>query len=212
MRRLHVSLVSLVTVSIILWVMLSTPTVRADPVAVSWLVKDATGTPIDGAWLTIYYSTSPEGPFTTVPADAGSIYVEDRIANPDVNRNPVISGYWNPDHNTGLAFADVHVPGVEGFYFYVEINYASNTWYWPIATSIKPGDSSWAPVLAPGSPTGYAASGNGIGNGPTTAYPTCPPPDKVIPEVPLGPLMATTSMIVAFGAYFGLRKRKLAAP
>jgi hypothetical protein len=38
----------------------------------------------------------------------------------------------------------------------------------------------------------------------TTTY---NPPDHVIPEVPLGPVMATASMIAAFGAYFGTRKR-----
>lgn len=32
-------------------------------------------------------------------------------------------------------------------------------------------------------------------------------PDQVIPEVPLGTVVATVSMIAAFGAYFGLRKR-----
>jgi hypothetical protein len=212
--RLKLSVWSLVITCVILWVMFSASTAKAnpDPVAVSWFVKDAGGTPIDGAWLKIYYSTSPNGPFSLVPANMGSIYVEDRIPDPDVRRNPVISGYWNPDHNKGIAFADVHVPGVGGYYFYVEINYGTNTWYWPIATSTKPGDPSWVPVLAPGSPTGYAASGNGIGNGPTTAYPTSPPPNKVVPEVPLGPLMATSSMIAAFVAYVGLRKRRPTAP
>lgn len=36
---------------------------------------------------------------------------------------------------------------------------------------------------------------------------TSSPPDHVIPEVPLGPVMATASMIAAFGAYFGIRRR-----
>jgi len=33
-------------------------------------------------------------------------------------------------------------------------------------------------------------------------------PDHEIPEVPLGAVMATASMLIAFGAYFGLRRRK----
>ncbi|MEJ5328315.1 MAG: hypothetical protein WHU54_08750 [Candidatus Bathyarchaeia archaeon] len=31
-------------------------------------------------------------------------------------------------------------------------------------------------------------------------------PEQVIPEVPLGTVIATTAMIVAFGAYMALRK------
>ena len=41
----------------------------------------------------------------------------------------------------------------------------------------------------------------------TATYP--PPPPPRIPEVPMGSVMATGTMIAAFGAYFGLRKRKL---
>jgi hypothetical protein len=201
----------IIATSILLSMILAPTIVKAnpDPVAVSWLVLDSSGNPIDGAWLTIYYSTSTSGPFTPVPADTVHIYVEDRIPSPYIRRNPVISGYFNPDHDEGVAFADVHVPAVENYCFYVEINYDSMQWYWPIATSKKPGDPSWDPVMATGSPSGYAASGNGIGNGPTTAYKTRPPPDKIIPEVPLGPIFASIAMIGAFGAYFGVRKRKL---
>ncbi len=37
-------------------------------------------------------------------------------------------------------------------------------------------------------------------------------PDHEIPEVPLGAVMATASMLIAFGAYFGLRRRKTLLP
>jgi hypothetical protein len=38
---------------------------------------------------------------------------------------------------------------------------------------------------------------------------TFPPPPHVIPEVPVGSVMAASSMMVALGAYFGLRKRRI---
>lgn len=37
------------------------------------------------------------------------------------------------------------------------------------------------------------------------------PPNEV-PEVPMGPVVATASMIAAFGAYFGIRKRRTPRP
>lgn len=37
---------------------------------------------------------------------------------------------------------------------------------------------------------------------------TFPPPPPVIPEVPVGSVMAAASMMIAVGAYVGLRKRK----
>jgi DNA-binding beta-propeller fold protein YncE len=41
------------------------------------------------------------------------------------------------------------------------------------------------------------------------AYPGQPPFEHVIPEVPLGPIMAAVSMLVAFGAYVRIRRRKI---
>jgi hypothetical protein len=35
------------------------------------------------------------------------------------------------------------------------------------------------------------------------------PPEQYVPEVPLGPIMATISMVAAFGAYFGFKKHKI---
>ena len=183
--------------------------VKADPVNVSWYVTDVSGVPIDEAALTIYWSTSTGGPFTIMPVDdeLGN-YVLDRIPEPDVKQNPIYTGYWNPDHPNGMAVCDIHpIKGVAGYYFYVEIQYDSNVDYWPMEYSYKPGDSTWHPVEA-STPSGYAAAGPGIGNGPTTAYPTQPPPTQVIPEVPLGPALAAVSMTVAIGAYIGMRKRK----
>jgi hypothetical protein len=202
----------LLSLPILLWTMLTATMVNAnpDPVNVAWYVTDAGGTPIDGASLTIYWATSPGGPFTVMPEDdPDGTYVLDRIPDPDVKQNPIYTGYKNPEYPHGMAICDVHPKeGLEGLYFYVEINYDSVVEYWPTATSYKPGEPGWEPVEASGSPSGYAAAGPGIGTGPTTAYPTRPPPPHVIPEVPLGSVMATVSMIIAFGAYFGLRRRK----
>jgi len=59
--------------------------------------------------------------------------------------------------------------------------------YWPTQWSYKPDGSSWAPVPASGSPSGYVAAGPTIDNGVTTAYPTdIRPPPQVIPDVPFG--------------------------
>jgi len=37
-------------------------------------------------------------------------------------------------------------------------------------------------------------------------------PSKVIPEVPLGPIIATVSMIAAFGVFYGFKKQRLHFP
>lgn len=185
---------------------LALPKVHANPVNVSWLILDQNGHPIDGASVTIYYSESTNGPFTPVPADdpTTNTYVLDMIADPQVRRNPVISGYWNPDHPNGIARADIHVTQLSKWYFYIKINCGSLRGYWPLETSTKPEDPDWAPVAA-STPSGYAAEGNTIGTGPSTAYLV---PSFVIPFVPLGTLAAATSMIVTSGLYVKLRKRK----
>jgi hypothetical protein len=177
-----------------------------DPVNVSWLILDPNDNPIDGASVTIYYSQSTNGPFTPVSADdpATNTYVVDFIADPNVRRNPIISGYWNPTHPKGIARADIHVTQLSKWYFYIKINYGNLLGYWPLATSTKPDEPNWAPVAA-STPTGYAAEGNGIGTGPSTAYLA---PSFVIPFIPLGPLAAAASMIVTSGLYAKLRKRK----
>jgi uncharacterized repeat protein (TIGR01451 family) len=146
------------------------------PVEVSWYVTDTSNAPINGASLTIYWATSPNGPFAIMPYDYGETYILDKIAN--IRRNPIYTGYWNPDHPNGMAVCDLHPGpgGISGLYFYVRIDYGMYSWYWPVATSYKPGTPSWGPVAASGSPSGYAAAGPGIGNGPTTAYPTQQPP------------------------------------
>jgi len=177
-----------------------------DPVNVSWLILDPNSNPIDGASVTIYYSQSTNGPFDPVPADdpATNTYVVDFIADPNVRRNPIISGHWNSEHPTGIARADIHVTQLSQWYFYIQINYGNLLGYWPLATSTKPDEPNWAPVAA-STPTGYAAEGNGIGAGPSTAYLA---PSFVIPFVPLGPLAAAASMIITSGLYVKLRKRK----
>jgi hypothetical protein len=166
-------IIIMVCFSIFVWPRVSaTP----DPVGISWYVTGTSSTPIDGANLTIYWATSPNGPFTIMPFDDGAgTYILDRIAN--VRQNPIITGYWNPDHPSGMAVAEVHPQGgISGLCFYARIDYGVYSWYWPVASSYKPGDPSWAPVVASGSPSGYAAAGPAIGNGVTTAYPTQQPP------------------------------------
>lgn len=198
------------TLSILL-ILFITPMAKAnpDPVNVSWYVTDANGTPLDGASITIYWATYPSGPFTIMPADDENTYVQDKLPQPNIKRNPIFTGYWNPDYPHGMAVCDIHPSeGLDGLYFYVEISYNSVTWYWPTAQSQKPGDSSWAPVAASGSPTGCAAYGPEIGTGPTTAYPTSGPPTQVIPEIPLGSVLAAATIIGAFGAFHFSRKRK----
>jgi uncharacterized repeat protein (TIGR01451 family) len=141
-----------------------------DPLNVSWYVTDASNAPIDGASLTIHWATSASGPFTAMP----SSIVQDKIA--DAFQNPITTGYWNPAHPHGMALADLHITSVSSYYFYAEVQYGTYVWYWPIASSYKPGDSTWQPVAASGSPSSCAASGNGFGNGPSTAFPTQQPP------------------------------------
>jgi hypothetical protein len=184
--------------------------VHADPVNVTWLILDQNGHPLDGASVTIYYSQSTNGPFIPVPANdlVTKTYVLDVIANPQVRRNPIISGYWNLDHPEGIARADVHVTQLSKWYFYIKINYNNLVGYWPLATSTKPDNPDWAPVKA-STPTGYAAEGNGIGTGPSTAYLT---PSLVVPFIPLGPSAAALSMIVTSGLYVNFRKRKTNSP
>lgn len=204
MNLTHFGRLSFITVSALLCIMLISPLAKANPLVVSWYitVTDGSGIPIDGALLTIYWSNSTDGPFTQID----SSIVEDRIA--DKYQNPVITGYWNPDHPHGMAVTDLHITNVENYCFYVKMEYDSTTEYWPQADSIKPGDETWAPVAARGSPSGYAASGNSLGNGPTTAYPNYTPPDNVVPEVPLGPTVATASMVLGLVGYVGVRRRK----
>ena len=177
-----------------------------DPVNVSWLILDPNSNPIDGASVTIYYSQSTNGPCDPVPADdpATNTYVVDFIADPNVRRNPIISGHWSSEHPTGIARADIHVTQLSQWYFYIQINYGNLLGFWPLAPSTKPDEPDWHPVLAL-TPSGYAAEGNGIGAGPSTAYLA---PSFVIPFVPLGPLAAAASMIITSGLYVKLRKRK----
>lgn len=137
---------------------------------VSWYVTDASNAPIDGANLTIYWATSANGPFNKMIP----LIVQDKIAN--AFQNPITTGYWNPAHPHGMAVADLHIGSVSRYYFYVVVQYGTSVWYWPIASSTKPGDTTWHPVAASGTPSSWAASGNGFGNGPTTAYPTQQPP------------------------------------
>ncbi|MCW3986469.1 MAG: hypothetical protein NWE91_08720 [Candidatus Bathyarchaeota archaeon] len=174
------------SLSILFWIILTATLVNAtsppatlspSPVEVSWYVTEVSGTPIDNASLTIYWANSTTGNFTVMPADDGAgTYVYDKIA--DVRQNPIFSGYWNPNYTHGRAVCDIHpAGGLSGLYFYVEIEYESAVWYWPVKTSYKPGDPAWQPVNASESPSGYAAAGPGIGTGPTTAYPTQPTPE-----------------------------------
>lgn len=195
------------------------PRAKADPEPenVCWLVLDPiTFEPINDAWLTIYYSASVGGPYNVVPAydPVTQWHVYDKIA--DTNQNPIISGYWNPDHVDGLANADLHVTGISGYYFYVKIEKPLGTLidYWPKADSIKPTHPEWGLVppntegfvSAPGIGAGYVAMGNGLGNGPTTAYPTEIPPPPVIPEVPFGTIVSFLSMFIVLGGFVGIRR------
>jgi len=42
-----------------------------------------------------------------MPADDGKgTYVEDKIAK--IRRNPIYTGYWNPDYPAGMAVYDIH--------------------------------------------------------------------------------------------------------
>lgn len=210
-----------IAVFTLLCVILASPMVRsaqaASGITVSWTIANDSGMPVDGAKLTIYYATSPNGPFTKMPADTTSEYIIDEINGclsdpPKIlgpRQNPIVSGYWNPDHPHGMAIASIRVSGtLPSHWFYVKIEYDEVTEYWPQMNSIKPGDAAWAPVIAGGSPTGCAAAGNGIGNGPTTGYPNHSPPDNVVPEVPLGPAIAVGSMGIGLIAYVGFRRRK----
>jgi len=179
-----------------------------DPVNVAWYVTDSNGDPLNGAQLTIYWATSASGPFTVMPADMENTYVLDRVAG--IKQNPIVTGYWNPTYPDGMANSDVHpANGLSGLYFYVTIEYGALTWYWPVADSIKPGDPTWVPVPATGSPSGYAADGPGIGTGVTTAYPTRhPPPPPSVPELSLATYVAISLGMVSLVAAQRVFRRK----
>jgi len=168
----------------------------------AFYITDASNNPLNGVSITIYYATSTSGPFTPMP----STIVYDKVAG--TNENPIVTGYWNPTHNNGIGLAQLSISGVSGYYFYCKLQYNSQTWFWPIATSTKPGDSTWAPVAASGSPTGYAAAGNGFGNGVTTGFPDNAPPFNTVPEVPIGIITASLAMAAGCGVYFGGKKLK----
>ena len=180
MMQLKKNCVFLIVVSVLL--AFSFTKTYANPLNTAWYVTDSSNNTLNGAHLTIYWSTSTSGPFTAM----ASSVVEDKVAG--AYQNPVITGYWNPSHPDGMAVVDLHITHVGNYYFYVKIEYNSLVWYWPTATSTKPGDSSWASVSASGSPSGYAATGDGLGNGPTTAFSTKGPPvhPPVVPEFGLG--------------------------
>jgi len=172
--------------------------VMANPLNVAWYVTDSGGNPLDGAGLTIYWSTSPDGPFTSMDPSI----VEDKIAG--VFQNPVVTGRWTSDHDQGIALADLRITSVSSYYLYSKITDGAQVWYWPVATSYKPGDLTWEPVAASGSPSGYAATGNGFGNGVTTAYPTDP-----FQEIPEFPTMAIpVAGVIGLLFFFNHRKRR----
>jgi len=186
------------------------PMVRAepDPVSVAWLVMDMTGTPVNGASLTLYYATSNPGTFAVIPASN----VLDKLPNPNVNRNPIFSGFYNPDLSAGIAFANIDEKDLgtpSSLWYYVSITFGSDTWIWPTATSTKPGDPTWAPVIHTGSPSGYAAYHPGVGNGVTTGYPTRPPPPPSVPEFSFTmPLVTSLGTILLIAAQKVLRKKR----
>src|SRR4030042_5891896 len=121
---------ALTILSLLQLIFLSVASFKAnpDPLNTGWYVTDFYGNPVNGAHLTIYYSTSPSGSFTAIP----SSIVEDRIAN--AYQNPVITGFWNNDHPAGMAKVDLHLQQISGYYFYVIIEYNSITWQWPLAS------------------------------------------------------------------------------
>jgi len=183
--------------------------VRADPdpISVAWLVMDPAGTPVNGASLTIYYATSNPGTFAIIPASN----VLDKLPNPNVYRNPIFSGYYNPDLSAGIAFANIiekDLGDPSSLWYYVSITYGSDTWIWPVATSTKPGDPSWAAVVHPGSPSGYAAYHPGMGNGVTTAYPTRPPRPPSVPEFSFATPLVTSMGAILFIVGKKVYKRK----
>ena len=189
----------------LLFLTLSVSVVSADPLNTGWLVLDnppPAGVPVeDGTEVWIYYSTTGQnGLFTEVP----SIYVEDRING--VYQNPIKTGDWNTDHPKGIALCDLKLTAINSYHFYIKIVTASNEiWYWPYSFSTKPGDPSWEPVTSTGSPTGYAASGNGMGNGVTTVFKI---PGPYVPELPLGAIGAVVAPIAALAIF---KKKKPAS-
>jgi len=62
------------------------------------------------------------------------------------------------------------------------------------------------------SPTGKTKEGvNNVTKTRGTSFNVIGPPNQV-PEVPLGPIIATVSMIAAFGVFYGFKKQKLHVP
>lgn len=57
--------------------------------------------------------------------------------------------------------------------------------------------------------TNTNSAGNVVNSPYTEITTTITPPNNVVPEVPFGPIAAGTSMLAAFGLYYGIRKRKI---
>lgn len=202
MMRLVFKELILLSVIMLFGAILGAPRVRAspDPVSVAWQVLVG-GTPVNGASLTIYYATSNPGAFAIVPA----ANVLDKVATPNVNQNPIFTGDYAS--YSGIAFANIDETGLgtpSSLWFYVSITYGSETWIWPVATSTKPGDPTWVPVADSSSPSGYAAQHEGIGNGPTTAFPTSPPRPPSVPE-----FSAATPLMTSIGALLFIVGKKV---
>jgi hypothetical protein len=169
--------------------------------SIAWLVTDFSGTPLNGATITIYYSASANGPFAPLSASN----VQDILAS--IDRNPIITAGKNPDHDDGIGLAKIKLNPAPQYYYYAQVTYGSKSWYWP--TPENANGQSWC-VASSGSPTGFVASGNGVGCGVTTAHITRGPPEThTVPEVPFGPVVAAAAMAVGLVAFVKIRKKTL---
>jgi hypothetical protein len=123
-------------------------------------------TPLDRAWITIYWNQTPSGNFSQILPSQ----VWDRVAN--VTQNPIVTGHWNPTYFGGTAFADIDSRGKMDWYMYVEVKNSAghHLCYWPTANTTPDPDHPDALVVSANTPSGYAIRLEGAACGPTSGW------------------------------------------
>ena len=93
----------------------------------------------------------------------------------------------------------------------VPVSY-NGTMYIATSTHVILDIGDWGVQALFQSPTGKMKEGvNNVTATRATSFNVVGPPNQV-PEVPLGPIIATVSMIAAFGVFYGFKKQKLHIP
>jgi hypothetical protein len=111
-----------------------------------------------------------------------------------------ITFLWHQPVTNTTVFTDI-----------VPVSY-NGTMYIATSTHVILDIGDWGVQALFQSPTGTMKEGvNNVTAIRATSFNVIGPPNQV-PEVPLGPIIATVSMIAAFGIFYGFKKQKLHIP